>query len=171
MTRTKTIIRKPTKTVKRVDAAGGVVCRLNGDSQIEVLLVGGTNKDPEYWGFPKGKCSSGEAVEMTAIREIEEETGLQVELLALVGISEYDYISYKKRKRRHKSIRFYLAYPSAGKLTSKNGEHKQVIWVPIDEAYRILTYAADQEILRQAQAVLESTTLYWILTLRAKQNS
>ncbi len=171
MTRTKTITRKPSETVKLVEAAGGVVCRLNGDSQVEVLLVGGTNKDPDYWGFPKGKRKPGEAIEMTALREIEEETGLQVELLALVGISEYDYISYKKRKRRHKSIRFFLAYPFAGELTSKNGGYKQVIWAPIDEAYRILTYAADQEILRHAQALLESTTLYWILTLRAKHSS
>jgi 8-oxo-dGTP pyrophosphatase MutT (NUDIX family) len=170
MTRTKTIIQRYSETVKLVEAAGGVVCRLNGDSQIEVLLVGGTNKDPGYWGFPKGKCKPGEAIELTAIREIEEETGLRVELLALVGISEYDYISYKKRKRRHKSIRFFLAYPFSGKLTSKNGGYKQVIWVPIDEAYRILTYAADQEILRQAQGVLEGTTLYWILILRARDN-
>ena len=150
-------------------SAGAVIYRITEDGTLLYLLLQPAVGKP--WGFPKGKCKPGEAIEVTAIREIEEETGFRVELLALVGISEYDYISYKKRKRRHKSIRFFLAYPFAGKLTHKNSGYKQVMWVPIDEAYRILTYAADQEILRQAQAVLEGTTLYWILTLRARDSS
>src|SRR5690606_17929564 len=57
-----------------VVAAGAVVSRRGG----EVLLV----HRPRYddWSFPKGKLDPGEHLTVCAVREVEEETGLQVRL-------------------------------------------------------------------------------------------
>lgn len=49
------------------------------------------------WAFPGGLTEYGEKVEETAIREVEEETGLKVELLNLVGV--YDIIEKDKKDR------------------------------------------------------------------------
>ena len=67
----------------RLYAAGGVVCRPADDGGLDVLLVGGAADNSDYWGFPKGKQDQGEPIEATAVREVGEETGIRVELLAL----------------------------------------------------------------------------------------
>ena len=58
-----------------VVAAGAVITRRGGR---EVLLV----HRPKYddWSFPKGKQDPGEHVLATAVREVQEETGLRVQL-------------------------------------------------------------------------------------------
>jgi 8-oxo-dGTP pyrophosphatase MutT (NUDIX family) len=60
-----------------VRAAGGVLRRV-GSKGIEVLLV----HRPRYddWTLPKGKAQPGERDEETAVREVEEETGLRASL-------------------------------------------------------------------------------------------
>jgi hypothetical protein len=40
-----------------IRSAGAIVFRLTTERHVEVLLVGGTASDPEYWGFPKGRQS------------------------------------------------------------------------------------------------------------------
>ena len=64
-----------------VRAAGGVVWR-RGPDGLEVLLI----HRPRYgdWSFPKGKANDdAESDEDTALREVEEEVGLQLALVVL----------------------------------------------------------------------------------------
>lgn len=49
------------------------------------------------WAFPGGLTEYGEKVEETAVREVKEETGLNIELLSLVGV--YDIIENDKKGR------------------------------------------------------------------------
>ncbi len=53
-----------------------------GDS---ILLVR-QREGPGYWGLPGGVLEAGESVDQAAIREVKEETGLDVRLLRLVGL-------------------------------------------------------------------------------------
>ena len=59
-------------------AAGAVVCR-RSDGGSEVLVV----HRPKYddWSFPKGKLDPGEHLLAATLREVEEETGLNVRLV------------------------------------------------------------------------------------------
>ncbi|MDA1061697.1 MAG: NUDIX domain-containing protein [Chloroflexi bacterium] len=56
-------------------AAGGVVYRRSG-ATIEVVLVARPREG--LWALPKGKPHAGESIEQTALREVREETGLEV---------------------------------------------------------------------------------------------
>ncbi len=88
-----------------VQAAGGVVTRpatLRGS--VEYLVV----HRPRYddWSLPKGKLEPGESFEAAARREIEEETGVQVELGAALPDTEY-----VDRHGRPKVVRYWLMTP------------------------------------------------------------
>jgi len=135
------------------------VCRLAAPDHLEVLLVGGTAREPDYWGFPKGRQEPGEPIEQVAIREVQEETGIQIELLALISISEYEVVD-GSGGRRHKMVRFFLAYPIGGDLTRRDRERLDARWVSAEEAYRLLTYESDRAALRQSQALIDRNPLY-----------
>ena len=56
--------------MKKIIAAGGLV--LNDDN--ELLMIFRRKK----WDLPKGKLDAGESIEACAVREVKEETGLQI---------------------------------------------------------------------------------------------
>ena len=68
--------------MKKVTSTGGVIVR-KVDSQPEVLLI--RDLDYEDWFLPKGHVETGESLETTALREIEEETGLTVSIVEKIN--------------------------------------------------------------------------------------
>jgi 8-oxo-dGTP pyrophosphatase MutT (NUDIX family) len=54
------------------------------DSQGSILLE--RRSDNGMWGLPGGKVEPGESIRQTALREVKEETGLEVRLTNLVGV-------------------------------------------------------------------------------------
>lgn len=67
-----------------VQAAGGLIC----NEKKEVLMIFRRGK----WDLPKGKLDKGETLEACAVREVQEETGLQnVELLSPLTITYHTY--------------------------------------------------------------------------------
>ena len=60
--------------------AGGCIRNDNG----EILLQ--KRKDKNVWGFPGGAIEIGESAQETAIREIKEETGLDVFPKKMIGV-------------------------------------------------------------------------------------
>lgn len=142
-----------------IQSAGCVVCHLTPEGRFEVLLVGGSQSEPDIWGFPKGKQEPGEAIEATAVREVEEETGVHVELLALSGITRYVFAN-PDGAIRQKAVRFYLAYPTGGGSRGGDGEYREIQWLPSDQAHERLTHAADREVLSSALRLVEQNLLY-----------
>ncbi|MEA1848295.1 MULTISPECIES: NUDIX hydrolase [Chryseobacterium] len=73
------------KLFRIIEAAGGIVSNPEGD----ILFIKRLGK----WDLPKGKMEKGESREESAVREIEEETGLQnVELLSFINTTYHIYI-------------------------------------------------------------------------------
>jgi 8-oxo-dGTP diphosphatase len=119
-------------------AAGGVLRRpRNGGS--EVLLV----HRPKYddWSFPKGKLDDGEGFEDAALREVEEETGLQCTL----G-EELPSVEYEDRHGRSKLVRYWTMHPVSGQF-HPNAEVDEVRWMSPEDAGRRLSYDHDREVL------------------------
>lgn len=132
---------------KRLVSAGGVVYRFR-DSQLEIVLCG--RSDLELWGLPKGTPYQGESIEQTAIREVTEETGLEVRIVAPIGTISYWFVRTRERVRYHKLVHHYLMNPTGGDLSLHDHEYDQVVWFTYDEALAVLTYPNEIAIVRRA---------------------
>jgi 8-oxo-dGTP pyrophosphatase MutT (NUDIX family) len=123
-----------------VQAAGGVVSRRGPGGVLEVLLV----HRPRYddWTIPKGKLEPGETHEQAARREVLEETGVECELGR-----ELPSTSYRDRKGRPKTVRYWAMRPLAGGAVPSR-EVDELRWAPLEEAATLLTHDHDGEVLR-----------------------
>ncbi len=131
---------------KRVHSAGGVVLRGSRKTP-EVLLIathGGTR-----WTLPKGEVEPGEALPDVARREVAEETGIQAEVQAHLGMTEYWY--FAEGTRIHKFVDYFLMRPTGGQLHPQKSEVDDARWWPIEEALRLVTYPADRKMLQAAR--------------------
>lgn len=79
------------KLFRIIEAAGGLVIKPGG----EMLFIRRLGK----WDLPKGKMEKGESREESAVREIEEETGLRdVELIQFINTTYHIYIERNGEK-------------------------------------------------------------------------
>ena len=111
--------------------AGGCIFNENG----EVLLQrrGGSGK----WGFPGGAIEIGETPEMAAIREAKEETGLDVEVLELLGIFTDPDMKDANGDKAHSICITYKLKAVGGELFCDNDETMELKYFPIDEAPKL----------------------------------
>ena len=133
-----------------IRAAGGVVSR-SGASGLEILLV----HRPKYddWSLPKGKAHPRESDEACALREVEEETGLECELGAELATTRY-----VDAHGRPKRVRYWLMTPVAGDLEFRH-EVDDARWLSLEEAEEALTYGRDVPVIRSVGAnMLDRTT-------------
>ena len=153
----------------RAFSAGGVVFRLiPGDSKgkkgisdqwsaaqysnmsVEVALVGRSHSG--MWALPKGTPESGETLEQVAVREVQEETGLEVRLIAYIVNISYSFI--RDKIRFQKQVRHFLFEAIGGDTSLHDAEYDRVEWFSIPEALRRLTYQNEVNILSQAEDIL-----------------
>jgi len=129
-----------------VHAAGGVIARQTERGELEVLLIHRPHRGD--WTFPKGKVEPGETEEACALREVEEETGLRCTLER-----ELPTTSHVDHKGRLKIVRYWAMSPVGGVAEPRN-EVDAVRWVGLAEAAGVLTYEADQTLLRTFSAIV-----------------
>jgi 8-oxo-dGTP diphosphatase len=130
-----------------IRAAGGVVWRRTPTGDVEVLLV----HRPKYddWSLPKGKRERSDASdEETALREVEEETGLRTRL----G-QELPDRRYRDRNDQPKVVRYWMMEPLSGNF-SPHDEVDAVRWVTLEEARRLLSYPEDAKVVDAAAEAL-----------------
>jgi 8-oxo-dGTP pyrophosphatase MutT (NUDIX family) len=117
-----------------------------------VVVVG--RKDPGIFGLPKGTPNPGETVEQTALREVREETGLEVEIEAKIEAIEYWFVRPAIDTRFHKFVHFYLMRPTGGDTSQHDHEHDVVEWLPLEQAKALMTYHNEVRVLDKAQAMV-----------------
>ena len=160
--------RRAKRRVENVISAGGVVYRrVNG--RIEAVLCGrvrsigreksditasGPRAEGYSWSLAKGTPDPGETLEETALREVREETGLEVEIAASLGTIDYWFGRRELDVRYHKTVYYYLMIPVGGGIELHDPEFDVVQWFPSEEALEALTYVNEAEVLRRALEVL-----------------
>ncbi|MFW6195489.1 MAG: NUDIX hydrolase [Chloroflexota bacterium] len=142
-------------SAKRIMSAGGVVLRRDPDGDVEVLAC--HRSGDQLWALPKGTPEDGETVEETAVREVMEETGLQVRLDAKVGESRYSF--YRNGRRHDKTVYFYLMFPTGGDISLHDAEFDRVEWMDVPLARERLTYLNDARIVETAVSLAEERGL------------
>ena len=141
--------------LKRATAisAGGIVVR--SFDGIPHLVAGRRRRlrDGVSWTLPKGTPNPHETLEDAALREVAEETGLEVRLLAPLEAIEYSFV--QGGARIHKTVHYWLMEPVGGDLERHDHEFDEVRWVPLVEAPALLTFETERALVARAAAVAE----------------
>ena len=130
-------------------SAGGIVYR-RVPSGLEIVICG---RDADgVWGLPKGTPDPGESLEQTALREVTEETGLQVRVLGKIGVVEYWFS--REGVRYHKWVHHYLMEAIGGSTEEHDVEYDRVEWLPLEVALKTLSFKNEVEMVAQARAMV-----------------
>lgn len=133
---------KPKKITKTRIVGCGVIGRVIKNNVVQVLLVQRASDDhyPNFWELPRGGCQvKDKNSKNCTIREIREETGLDVKIVAILG--EY---SYYKKKTEESICKIYLCKMIDETQPVKlSHEHKDSRWIS--------TYAEAQLLLNPDQ--------------------
>lgn len=121
-----------------IRAAGAVLWRARTGG-LEAVLV----HRPRYddWSFPKGKSMPGEHVLLTAVREVEEETGVRPALGRRLASQRYDVDGQPKR------VDYWAARPLSAERFTPGDEVDALAWLPVPAARERLTYPRDKALL------------------------
>lgn len=136
---------------EQIQAADRAAERARAGMGIEVALVGWYQ--PAIWALPKGTPQEGETIEQVALREVQEETGLQVRLIGYVGNISYSF--KREQVRYYKQVRHFLFEAIGGDVTLHDHEYDLAEWFSLAEAGRRLTYQNEITILYQAETILQ----------------
>lgn len=135
--------------IEELVSAGGVVYRLE-HGVLGIAICGQHSQDIWSWRLPKGTPDTGETLEETAIREVTEETGLQVTLEAPIGNTQYWFVRPDDGIRCQKTVHFYLMRAVGGSVNDHDHEFDEVRWYDADESLITLTYKNEIDILDKA---------------------
>jgi len=121
-----------------IHAAGAVLWRARAGG-IETVLV----HRPRYddWSFPKGKSMPGEHVLLTAVREVEEETGVRAALGRRLATQTYPV------EGQPKQVEYWAARPVSAEPFAPGDEVDDLAWLPLPAARERLSYPRDVSLL------------------------
>jgi 8-oxo-dGTP pyrophosphatase MutT (NUDIX family) len=131
-------------------SCGALVLRRDEDGKMYILMI--RHKAGGHRSFPKGHMERGETEYMTAVREVFEETAVQIRLAA--GFRET--VHYHPMPGVSKEVVYFLTETAQKTIKAREGEIAEVEWVPLDDAEAALTYENDKTVLRAAIAKINS---------------
>ena len=129
--------------MKYEKSCGAVI--FEGDKILVIQQVKG------HWGFPKGHVEEGETEVETAIREIKEETNLDVEIDETHRYVEH----YSPEEGIEKDVVFFIAKKTGGEIKVQEDEVKSTEWLLPEDAMDRLTYESSKSILSKVIKDLE----------------
>ena len=137
---------------KRVDeiSAGGLVIDATGTRG---LLIGRYDqKDVSgkrvLWSLPKGHIEAGETPEQAAIREVQEETGIESEITKSLGVIDFWFMA--GGKRIHKTVHHFIFTETGGLLVAQESEVDEVSWFPLTEIVDLLAYPDEKKLITRS---------------------
>lgn len=137
----------------RATSAGGLVIRVIDGSYQIALGRRRRSRTDLTWVLPKGTVEDGETLEQTALREVAEETGLEVRAVAPLGAIEYTFV--REGTRIEKTVHFFLMEPLGGHFSRHDHEFEVVRWVPLADAPSLMSHETERAVVARARPAIE----------------
>lgn len=128
-------------------SCGAIVYRKH-HGNTEILLIKHINSG--HWSFPKGHVEANETEVQTALREIKEETGVDV----IIDPTFREIVTYSPKKDTQKDVVYFVAKAKTFEYTPQEEEIAEIKWVEIGHALTILTYENDRSIVNKAKSAI-----------------
>lgn len=132
----------------REKSCGAVIWRPCRKDEHEYLMI----RHGNHWSFPKGHVEDNETEIRTALREIKEETGLDVALDSRFR----EVVSYQTKMGHFKDVVFFIAQPIYGREHAQEAEIQDMGWFTYNEALPLVTFATDNDVLNAAERYILS---------------
>lgn len=133
--------------MQKIKAAGGVLYRYK-NSLAEILLI----KRNGFWDLPKGKVENGESIEEAAIREVQEETGVNnISIRSYLCETYHEYV--QKGKLYGKTTYWYLM--DAGRFNGEPEPQKEegitdTEWTHLKKAFTLAHFDNLKSVISEA---------------------
>src|ERR687887_814170 len=121
------------RTARAVSAGGVVLAEPRPDAPV-ALVAHRSARGTLQWTLPKGAQEAGETVADTALREVREETGLDVELIGPLDTIDYWFVWAPEQTRYHKFVHYYLMRAVGGDLALHDREMEEARWFEMERA-------------------------------------
>ena len=107
-----------------------------------------------HWGFPKGHVEENDIDHhSTAIRELEEETGIKDVSIIGEWFATTSYTYSRKGKELEKQVHWFPAKTNSIDVKLSE-EHTDFIWIDVNDAEDMITFDAEKNVLRNARKIL-----------------
>ena len=127
-------------TFKREKSCGAVVYNPERQLFLIIKMLNGN------WGFPKGHTENQETDIQTAIREVTEETGINIKILD--GFKKS--IKYIPFPEVLKKVIFFIGITKEEKVLIDKGEIEDYMWCSYEEALKMITYKPQRDIMESS---------------------
>jgi dihydroneopterin triphosphate diphosphatase len=105
---------------------------------------------PTAWETVHGRIEAGEEPEQAAVREVREETGLQLERLYNVSVQPF----YLHKTHTVELSVCFAAFVKAGAAISLGDEHMHYEWLTLDAALERFVWPRERTALREVMQLL-----------------
>lgn len=125
------------ENLEKEKSCGCIVIKNN-----KVLLI---KQVTGIWGFPKGHVEKDETEYETALREVKEETNLDVKI-----ISDKRYtMNYLTERGSYKQVVLFVANEIRGKIKRQEAEIDDIKWLNYEDALEIINFQNTKDILKE----------------------
>jgi len=111
-------------------------------------------KSGKVWCLPKGLIDKGETPDVTAVREVREESGLTGRIVGELGDITYWYYIKGENVKCRKTVHFFLLEYVSGDTEQHDFEVDDSQWFPIEMALDKISFKGDRSVLERARTRL-----------------
>lgn len=110
----------------------------------------------QFWTCPKGHMEPGETPEMTAVRELKEETGLEVQRFLQNEPLVEEFYWINNEKKQLKRILFFIAEVKGIVHIQDQEEITHGEWVPLLQATGRIVHPEGKETFKQVEQIIQT---------------
>lgn len=147
---TKKVTSKKSPWVREFSAGGVVYKKVEREKLLWLIIQ---PKGTDRWQLPKGHIDKGEKSKIAAVREVQEEGG--VNTVALEKLGDQRYFFQMDGKKIVKTVTFYLMeYVGETDLGSDLTEIEKVSFVSFEESQKLLSFKNDRLMVQKGNEIV-----------------